>query len=34
MTPMPQPTAYLAFDGNCAEAMHFMNRHWTPGCKP
>lgn len=23
MTPMPQPTAYLAFDGNCAEAMHF-----------
>ena len=23
MTPMPQPTAYLAFDGNCAEAMRF-----------
>ena len=23
MTPMPQPTAHLAFDGNCAEAMHF-----------
>lgn len=23
MTPMPQPTAYLALDGNCAEAMHF-----------
>jgi PhnB protein len=22
-TPMPQPTAYLAFDGNCAEAMRF-----------
>ena len=23
MTPMPQPTAYLSFDGNCAEAMRF-----------
>lgn len=23
MTPMPQPIAYLAFDGNCAEAMRF-----------
>lgn len=23
MAPMPQPTAYLAFDGNCVEAMHF-----------
>ena len=23
ITPMPQPTAYLAFDGNCAEAMRF-----------
>ena len=23
MTPMPQPTPYLAFDGNCAEAMRF-----------
>ena len=23
MTPMPQPTAYLAFDGHCAEAMRF-----------
>ena len=23
MAPMPQPTAYLAFDGNCAEAMRF-----------
>jgi PhnB protein len=23
MPPMPQPTAYLAFDGNCAEAMRF-----------
>ena len=26
MTPMPQPTAYLAYDGNCAEAMHFYER--------
>ena len=26
MTPMPQPTAYLAFDGNCAEAMRFYER--------
>ena len=23
MAPMPQPTAYLAFDGNCADAMRF-----------
>lgn len=23
MPPMPQPTTYLAFDGNCAEAMRF-----------
>ena len=23
MTPMPQPTANLVFDGNCAEAMRF-----------
>jgi PhnB protein len=26
MTPMPQPTAYLAFDGNCAEAMRFYEK--------
>lgn len=26
MTPMPQPTAYLSFDGNCADAMRFYEK--------